>query len=141
MTKSRVTAIALLSTLALAGCTQGSLESELASTISASVGETFALSDLKEVRGSSFLVICPYESKRSVEDRLGFRWPEAPDYSQTDDRMTIAVIDDGRVVDSAELSRASIDFCSIDSWKVRSTDTELAVSVSRDPVHVTPVSP
>lgn len=138
MTNARWTTAVVASTLLLAGCSgAGSLASDLTATVDASAGGSFALADVAGVEGSGFLVVCPYESTDSIEERLGFAWDGAPDYSLADDRQTIAVIDAGEVSSSVELARAEVDFCSAGSWAVLPLDTRLAVSDSGDPVRVT----
>jgi len=136
--RARLALAAVLgASLALAGCSASpSFESELRSAVSTS-GDTIQLSSLDTADGTSFLVVCPYESTDSVSERLGFDWPEAPDYSQVDDRQTVAIIDGGSVVSHAELSRTDADFCSVE-WDVLSTDEPLTVDRSRDVVTITP---
>ncbi|MFW2512670.1 hypothetical protein ACNI3K_02725 [Demequina sp. SO4-13] len=141
MVNRRRTAAALLPTLLLAGCaTTGLLESELKTAIRGSAGGSFALSEVEGVDGSSFLVICPYESTELIESRLNFAWSDAPDYSKADDRQTIAVISDGEVASATEISRDTIDFCSAGPWEVLFVETELAVSGSTDTAQVTVAS-
>lgn len=132
----RVTAV-LLPTLLLAGCAGSDpLGSELTTAAQESAGGTFELAGLEAADGSSFLIICPYESTDSVHERLGFTWPDAPDYAQDDDHQTIALLDDGRVLSSTELPRDIVDFCSADSWQVLPTSTVLEVSASSDPLTI-----
>lgn len=127
----------LLPTFLLAGCAGSDpLASELTTAARESAGGTFALADLDAVTGSSFLVVCPYESTDSVHERLGFTWPDAPDYAQDDGHQTIALVDDGRVQSSTELPRDTIDFCSDGIWGVLPTSTVLEVSDSTDPLTI-----
>jgi hypothetical protein len=133
----RVTAV-LLPTLLLAGCAGSDpLGSELTTAAQESAGGTFELADLGAADGSSFLVVCPYESTDSVHERLGFTWPDAPDYAQDDGHQTIALLDDGRVRSSTELPRDAVDFCSVGGWEVLATSAVLEVSDAADPLTVT----
>jgi len=112
----------------LVGCSPSpSLREQIERGIGAA-GESYSLADVASADATSFLVVCPYDSQQSVNDRLGFTWADAPDLSQDDDRQVIALIDDRSVVSSAELSRDTVDFCSSDSWDVLPVDTELSVS-------------
>lgn len=135
-------AVAIMLSLALlAGCTgTGSLESEIRSAVDRAEGGELVLSSLDAVDGTEFTVVCPYESRSSVDERLGFAWSEAPDYAQADDRQTVAVVRDGTVVSSAELARDSIDFCSDEPWPLAPIDTPLAVTRSGDLLTVAPAA-
>jgi hypothetical protein len=121
------TAAALLLGATLSACTSApSLEAELVTTVEASGAADFSLASLDSVTGSSFLIVCPYDSMRSVEDRLGFAWDDAPDYSQSDDAQTVVVVDGAEVVSQTELARDEIDFCSEEAaWTLLPTDTPL----------------
>ncbi|MET1015684.1 hypothetical protein [Orlajensenia leifsoniae] len=128
------------SSLLLAGCTTApSWQSELNTALRESDG-TVALSSLSEIEGSTFLVVCPYESVGSISDRLGFTWAGAPDYSNRDDRQTVAVVGDGEVTSHAEIPRDEVDFCSDTEWKVLPLDTSLTVTRSADAILVRPPS-
>jgi len=123
--------------LLLAGCSgASSLESELIAAVEVSDG-SLVISALPSVSGSSFLIVCPYESADSVDDRLGFTWADAPDYSQSDDRQSLVIIDGGRVVTHLVLARDRVDFCSGEPWRPLLTDMELLVSPSSTPIAVT----
>jgi len=138
MKKALGTASIVLASLTLAACTAApSLESQLRAAVTAPTAETLMLSSLDAADGESFLVVCPYESKESVDDRLGFSWKHAPDYSKVDDRQTVAVIDNGAVVAHAEFGRGEVDFCTTDEWAVLPTGTELTVSRTAENVVVT----
>lgn len=120
---------AIFAGLALTGCaTSASLQQEVENAVSRSEGGSFQLSDLSTIDGSHFLVACPYESASSIEERLGFDWADAPDYSKTDDRQTIIIIDDGTVASYAELDRGTKDFCAAGQWSVLSIDSTLSVT-------------
>lgn len=127
--KKNVGMVSLLIPLALlVGCSSSpSLGERIEKGVDAG-DESFALAEVAPADATSFLVVCPYDSKQSVNDRLGFTWTDAPDLSQNDDRQVIALIEDRTVVSSAELSRDIVDFCSSDSWEVLPLDTELSVS-------------
>jgi hypothetical protein len=136
----------LLSTLLLSGCASGAdgpsgRAADVTSAALEATGTTFALSDLDTVRGDEFLVLCPYESPEAAEDRLGFAWPDAPDYSQDDSRQSIAFVADGEIESAIELSREDVDFCSDGPWNLLPVSTELTVSDTRDPVSITVVAP
>ncbi|KQQ93960.1 hypothetical protein ASF62_07250 [Leifsonia sp. Leaf325] len=128
------------SSFMLAGCTIApSWESELNTALRESDG-TIALSSLSAIDGSSFLVVCPYESVGSISDRLGFRWAGAPDYSDRDDRQTIAIVGDEEITSHVEIARDEVDFCSDTEWKVLPLDTSLTVTRSADAILVRPPS-
>lgn len=122
-------AAVVVSCIALAGC---SVAPTFESQLTASVGEfgegPLVLSSLDGVSGDVFLVVCPYESKSSIEERLGFDWAGAPDYSQQDAKQTIVFIDDGKVTSHAEMARDSIDFCGDAQWPALPSDTPLEVA-------------
>jgi hypothetical protein len=131
-----------LSVLLLAGCSaepssSSSFESEVTTAAGDSAGGSFALSEIAGVTASSFLVVCPYESEASIEERLGFAWSEAPDYARSGGRQTIALVDDGEVGSSIELPRDRVDFCSAGLWEPLPTDAPLGVSASSEPLRIT----
>ncbi|KQX07997.1 MULTISPECIES: hypothetical protein [unclassified Leifsonia] len=133
----RAVAIAASSFL-LAGCAIApSWESELTTALEGA-DDSIALSSVRGIDGSAFLVVCPYESVESITDRLGFTWPGAPDYSTRDDRQTIAIVGDEEVTSSAEIPRDKVDFCSATAWKALPLDTSLTVTRSADVVLVSP---
>jgi hypothetical protein len=139
-TRLSVASIALAA-LTLAGCSAApTLETALVTSVAAAEGGSFTLSSVDEVTGEAFLVVCPYESKESVEERLGFAWRDAPDYAQTDDRQTVATISGNEVLSSSELDRSEVDFCAAGSWSVLPVDSELTVEKSGDTVQVSPAS-
>jgi len=121
----------LVPALLLAGCAGvPSLQAEVKTALIDARDDSIVLDSLDSVNGTDFLVVCPYESESSIADRLGFTWDDAPDYSQVDDRQTIAIVNEGRVVNQAELSRADADFCSDGEWGLLPTSTELRVTRS-----------
>lgn len=139
-TRLSVATIALAA-LTLVGCSAApTLETALVTSVAAAEGGPFTLSSVDEVTGEAFLVVCPYESKESVEERLGFAWPDAPDYAQADDRQTVAVIRGDEVLSSAELDRNEVDFCAAGSWTVLPVASELTVEKSGGIVQVSPAS-
>jgi hypothetical protein len=114
----------------LSGCSNASgLEAEMKAAVNGS-DDAFSLESLDAVRGAEFLVVCPYESKASVQDRLGFEWGASPDYSQADDRQTIVIVDRGEVVSHAEVQRDEVDFCAGDGWRLLPVETGLEVARS-----------
>ena len=123
----------------LAGCSVApTFETAIVASVAAAEGGLFTLSSLDEVKGEAFLVVCPYESPESVDERLGFSWRDAPDYAQSDDRQTVAIIRDDEVVSSAELDRMDVDFCAAGSWTLLPVTSELAVEKSGDTIQVSP---
>ena len=138
--KTRITvATFALAALSLAGCsTASTFETAIVASVSAAEGGPFTLSSLDEVKGEAFLVVCPYESQESVDERLGFSWRDAPDYAQSDDRQTVAIIRGDDVVSSAELDRIDVDFCGAGSWTLLPVTSELAVEKSGDTIQVSP---
>ena len=134
----RLVAVIAASSFMLAGCAIApSWESELNTALRESDG-TIALSSLSAIEGSSFLVVCPYESVESISDRLGFTWAGAPDYSSRDDRQTVAIVGDQEVTSHAEIPRDEVDFCSDTDWRVLPVDTSLTVTRSADLIVVNP---
>ena len=119
-----------LCVLLLAGCSAGSGLASEVETAAEQADATLALSTVATDDVTEFLVVCPYESKESVTDRLGFDWNDAPDYALVDDRQTIAFITDGRVSARAELSRGKVDFCRTGQWTVLPVDASLGVTRS-----------
>jgi hypothetical protein len=87
------------------------------------------LSEADGIEGRAFLVICPYESVESIEDRLGIDW-NVSDSSENEGVQTIAILNDSETVTTIELSRASVDFCSAGRWGLLPLDTRLAVAES-----------
>lgn len=133
MRTSRCGSVALLSAALVTGCAAAtSLGSELKTVIAQSEGGGFQLSDLDTAKGSRFLVACPYESRASIEDRLGFSWSDAPDYSQSDDVQSIIITDENAVTSHTELARDAGDFCSDGQWELSPIDTNLSVARSAD---------
>ncbi len=57
------------------------------------------------------LFVCPYEDKRSVEDRLGFAWDAFPGPDETEGRVTYVFASAGSVVSWATLGRDAGDPC------------------------------
>jgi len=138
MKKPALTTAAILSVslLTLAGCAQAS---GLSSSIERAAGEadtTLVLSSLTSDDVTDFLVVCPYESADSVADRLGFAWPDGPDYEKNDDRQTIAFIDGDGIASHAELSRADVDFCGSGQWQATPVETPLTVSRTADGIQI-----
>ena len=126
-----------VSLVAATGCsTAPALETGLRAA--AAEGENFALSSIDSADGDAFLVVCPYESKESVSDRLGFAWTSAPDYAQSDDRQTVAIIGDGAVTSQAELARTEVDFCGSEPWELLPLETELTVTRADGVASVSP---
>jgi hypothetical protein len=131
------TATALLTTgltiLLLAGC-EPTPDSASASAVQDAVAEaaggSFSLSDVEGISGSSFLVVCPYETEESVSERLGTGW-DRTDASDDEGVQTIAVLDGDAVESRIVLERDPADFCSGDRWHLLPLDTRLAVSESR----------
>ena len=124
-------AAVVLSCVALAGCSVApTLESQLTAALGESGEGPIVLSSLDGASGEDFLVVCPYESKSSIEERLGFDWAKAPDYSQQDSKQAILFIDDGKVTSHAEMARDSIDFCGDGQWRALPTHTPLEVTRS-----------
>ena len=97
---------------------------------------SFALSQLDSVDGSSFLVICPYDSAASVDERLGFAWTDAPNLTEDDGSQVVVIVDRGEVISHEQLARDEIDFCSGDQWPVLPTTTELTATTSGGTVQV-----
>jgi len=130
MKKMFATTSVIVMGLLLAGC---SGTSGLSSSIERAIDQsdtTLELSSLVSGDVTGFLVVCPYESRDSVADRLGFDWPDGPDYAAVEDRQTIAFIEDDTITSQAELSRHEIDFCGSGKWEVLPVDTTLAVARS-----------
>lgn len=115
--------LALLAGCASAPALAGQIEEGVAAA-----GETFSLADVASVDGTSFLVLCPYDSADSVTERLGFIWSGAPDLTQDDRRQAIAVVDEGAVTSSAQLSRDTVDFCGEGPWQLLPVDSPLTVT-------------
>ena len=138
--KTRLTvATFTLAAFTLAGCsTASTFETAIVTSVAAAEGGPFTLSSVGEVKGEAFLVVCPYESQQSVNERLGFSWRDAPDYAQADDRQTVAIIRGDEVVSSAALDRSEVDFCTGDSWAVLPTTAQLTVEMSGSAIHVSP---
>jgi hypothetical protein len=126
-------AVSLTAAVALAGCSGApAFEAELKSAVAESGDADFDLASLDAVKGTDFLVVCPYESTSSVERRLGFDWADAPDYSESDDRQAVVIVDGERVAAHAELARDEVDFCADNSWELLPVDTALAVARTSD---------
>ena len=124
-------AAVMVSCIALAGCSVApTLESQLAAAVGEFGEGPLVLSSLDGASGDDFLVVCPYESKSSIEERLGFDWSKAPDYSQQDSKQAILFIDGEKVTSHAEMTRDSIDFCGDGQWPTLPTDTPLEVTRS-----------
>lgn len=137
---ARAAATALV-LLALAGCASaGSSDpADVGGQLRAALDDgqsALVLSSLDAADGDEFLVVCPYESTGSVDERLGFAWDDAPDYSRTDDRQTLAFIRAGEVSSHAELSRDEVDFCSGGPWDALPIDSSLPVTRTGDVVRV-----
>ena len=113
----------------LAGCASSAPLGEQIEQGVAAAGDSFSLAEVASVEGTSFLVLCPYDSEESVNERLGFVWSGSPDLSRDDSRQTIAVVDDGAVVQSAELSRGSVDLCAGEPWELQPVTAVLPVTV------------
>jgi len=96
----------------------------------------FTLSAVDAIDADAYLVICPYESKDSVQQRLGVEWPAAPDYSDVDDKQTIAFVSDGEVASHVELSRDDVDFCVTGDWPELPVGAELELAASPGGVKV-----
>ena len=123
--------------LVLAGCSaSASFEAELTAAVAESKG-SLVLSSLPAVDGSSFLVVCPYDSAASIAERLGFAWADAPDVSQDDGRQTVVIIEGDEVTSHVELSRGEIDFCAGEEWAALPTDTRLTVTRTEDAAVIT----
>ena len=138
MKKLPLTTAAILSVslLTLSGCAQAS---GLSSSIEQAADEadtTLVLSSLASDDVTDFLVVCPYESPDSVADRLGFAWSGGPDYTDIEDKQTIAFIDGDGIASSAELSRTAVDFCGSGQWEATPIDTPLTVTRTADIVQV-----
>jgi len=68
--------------IVLAACSSAS--DDLVEAIEATGGPDVSLAEAFDTDADSYLFLCPYESRDAMEDRLGFDWPEAPDYSDQD---------------------------------------------------------
>jgi hypothetical protein len=120
-----------LAVFALSWCSSApNLKTELQAAVAGSSDAPFRLSSLDAAKGSNFLVVCPYESTASVEERLGFEWNDAPDYSDADDLQAIIEVEGDDVVSRTEFRRDEIDFCAGDDWELIPVDTALALSGS-----------
>lgn len=125
-----------VSLLALSGCAQAP---GLPSSIERAADEadtTLVLSSVASDDVTDFLVVCPYESPNSVADRLGFAWSSGPQYTDIEDKQTIAFINGDGIASHVELSRAAVDFCGSDQWEVTPIDTPLTVTHTADIVQV-----
>ena len=138
MKKLALTTAAVLSVslLTLAGCAQASGLSSSIERAADEADSTLLLSTLASDEVTDFLVVCPYESPASVADRLGFAWSGGPDYTDIEDKQTIAFIDGDGIASSAELSRTAVDFCGSGQWDATPIDTPLTVSRTADTVQV-----
>ncbi|PPF39285.1 hypothetical protein C5B93_04380 [Rathayibacter sp. AY1A2] len=126
--RTRAAAVVLSSALLLVGCA-GAADPGPAveDAAEAAAGGSFALAEVDGVDGSDFLVVCPYESPESVEERTGISW-SGPDRSEDEGMQTLVVLDGGEVVTTSGLDRDRADFCSGDRWEPLPLDTRLAVS-------------
>ncbi|PPG14153.1 hypothetical protein C5C74_14040 [Rathayibacter sp. AY1E8] len=126
--RTRAAAVVLSSALLLVGCA-GAADPGPAveDAAEAAAGGSFALAEVDGVDGSDFLVVCPYESPESVEERTGISW-SGPDRSEDEGMQTLVVLDGGEVVTTSGLDRDRVDFCSGDRWEPLPLDTRLAVS-------------
>ncbi|PPH44141.1 hypothetical protein C5D09_14035 [Rathayibacter sp. AY1C9] len=126
--RTRAAAVVLSSALLLVGCA-GAADPGPAveDAAEAAEGGSFALAEVDGVDGSDFLVVCPYESPESVEERTGISW-SGPDRSEDEGVQTLVVLDGGEVVSTSGLDRDRADFCSGDRWEPLPLDTRLAVS-------------
>lgn len=113
--KRLAVALALLATALLCGCVDGGVpfERQLAEEAATSPSDGFRLSQVDGLTEDQFLVVCPYDSQSSVEERLGFAWKGAPNTSN-DAEQYLALVHDGRVSRALTLNRSTIDFCSSD---------------------------
>jgi hypothetical protein len=126
--RTRAAVIVLSSALLLVGCA-GAADpgSAVEDAAEAAAGGSFALSEVDGVDGSDFLVVCPYESPESVEERTGISW-SGPDRSEDEGVQTLVVLDGGEVESTSGLGRDRVDFCSGDRWEPLPLDTRLTVS-------------
>ena len=134
--RTRAAAVVLSSALLLVGCTgaadpgpavEDAPGPAVEDAAEAAAGGSFALAEVDGVDGSDFLVVCPYESPESVEERTGISW-SGPDRSEDEGVQTLVVLDGGEVVSTSGLDRDRADFCSGDRWEPLPLDTRLAVS-------------
>ncbi|PPG92831.1 hypothetical protein C5C39_02140 [Rathayibacter sp. AY1F3] len=126
--RTRAAAVVLSSALLLVGCARAADPGPaVEDAAEAAAGGSFALAEVDGVDGSDFLVVCPYESPESVEERTGISW-SGPDRSEDEGVQTLVVLDGGEVVTTSGLDRDRADFCSGDRWEPLPLDTRLAVS-------------
>ena len=130
------TAILSISLLTLSGCAQSATLSSSIERAADEADSTLLLSSLTSDEVTDFLVVCPYESPASVADRLGFAWSGGPDYTDIEDKQTIAFIDGDGIASHAELSRTDVDFCGSGQWEATPIDTPLTVTRTADVVQV-----
>lgn len=108
MKKLILAGCAVLIGVAVAGCSSAS--DQLVASIEAADAQSVSLADVYDSTADSYLFLCPYESRYAMEDRLGFAWPDAPDYSMQDHKQGIALVT-GKEVDLIELSLSEVDLC------------------------------
>ncbi|GGM35285.1 hypothetical protein [Microbacterium saperdae] len=123
------TTIAL--TVTLTGCTSN--DSDLAAQVLDAIPTTSATQvtlELAEIRPGgwdSYLVVCPYETLESVNERLGFTWDDGPDLTLDDAHQILVLTDADAIEEYATLDRNRIDLCTTEQWSLTEKATPITL--------------
>ncbi|QJU55377.1 hypothetical protein SCB71_20360 [Herbiconiux sp. KACC 21604] len=123
-------AVLLIATLSCAGCgTDRGFDDQVIAVLQDTGRSRLTIRELGAPAGGEFLVVCPYETADSVEQRLGFVWSDAPDLRETDALQALITLDEDHDVASfTTFSRSRVDFCSEGRmWNLVPNEEELEV--------------
>lgn len=133
---TRLTKFTAAATLALAVALTGcaSTGNDLAGQVLDAVPDvsdtdtTLELAEIHPGDWDSYLVICPYETPESVNDRLGFTWNDTPDLTLKDSQQVLVLTSAGTVEETAILDRDRLDLCATSPWPLTDKTTPITLS-------------